>query len=71
MMLWSLSHAKIYLQNRFDPRPVRVGLVLEKVALGEIFIHVLCLSRLNNFPSMLHTNTDNAVIILNIATFIK
>jgi hypothetical protein len=41
----------------FDPRPVRVSFVVEKVALGKVLVHVFALYPLSVNPPMLHDDS--------------
>jgi hypothetical protein len=40
----------------FDPMPVAVKYVVNKVALGQVFIQVLRFTAVNIIPQMLHTH---------------
>jgi hypothetical protein len=40
----------------FNPGPVHVGFMVDKVALGQVFLRVLRLSPVNLFPPVLHEN---------------
>ena len=44
------------LRHSFDPEPVYVGFVVDKVAMRQVFLPVLHLPPVNNTPSMLHTD---------------
>jgi hypothetical protein len=57
----SFTRRKDIFKIRLDPRPVCVGIVLDEIALGKDFLHVLLLSRLSSIPSMLHTHTAKAI----------
>jgi hypothetical protein len=39
---------------RFDPRSVHVGFMVDKVALGQVFLRVFRFSRVNFIPPVLH-----------------
>jgi hypothetical protein len=41
----------------FDPRPVYMGFVVNKVALGQVFLRVLHLSPVSIIPPMLHSSS--------------
>jgi hypothetical protein len=44
------------LRPGFDPRPVNVSVVMEKVALGQGFLRTLCFSLISIFPLVLRTH---------------
>ena len=43
-------------RSGFDPGSVHVGFVVDKVALGQVFLRVLRFSPVNFIPPMLHYN---------------
>ena len=43
-------------RNAFEPRPVRLGFVVDKVPLGQVLLRVLLFSPVSIVPPMLHTN---------------
>lgn len=56
-MTWLRQSVAVLLQRRqwFEPRPVRVGFVVDTVALGHV--HVLWLSLVDFIPPTVHTHT--------------
>jgi hypothetical protein len=48
----------------FDPGPVRVGFVVDIVALGQTFFRVTYLSPVSNIPLMLHTYYFQRCVVL-------
>jgi len=51
---------------RFKPTPVHVGLLVDKVALGHVYLQVLKFSFVHIIPPMLHTHS---LTHLSITTF--
>jgi len=47
----------------FDPRPVQVRFVVDKVALGQAFLRVLRLIHVSIIPQLLHTHLFNNTLI--------
>jgi len=45
-------------RHGFDTRPVRVGYVVNKVALGQVFVWILRFPLISIIPPMLRRNTD-------------
>jgi hypothetical protein len=52
----------------FNPVPVHVGFLVDKIALGRFYVRVLRLSPVSITPPMLHIHSSIATAIINVAT---
>jgi hypothetical protein len=54
---WTRSTSKQKFSPGFAPRPVHVGFVVDKVALGQVFLRVLRFSPVNTIQPLLHIHS--------------
>jgi branched-subunit amino acid transport protein len=53
----------LWQRTGFDPRPVHVRFVVDKVALGQTFLRVLRFIHVSIIPQLLQTNLFNNTLI--------
>ena len=56
-MAQEVGHWPVTMGAQFDPRPVCMGFVMDKVAVGQVLLCVLHLSLVTFIPPMLHIHS--------------